>query len=139
MSFSKPGVLIALAAAGPLSAAQAETGLAATELYKKLVHDCRLIDLASWRHPTREVLLKAGAKIEKVELCNAGKYPVFTVEFRYDPMTATDSYFNPLYAHMAEANGFNPFSFVAKSFSTVINVRITGRQQVTVDYEEIKS
>jgi hypothetical protein len=38
---------------------------------------------------------------EQVELCNEGKYPIFTVHFRYDPRASTSSYFSSLYARVA--------------------------------------
>src|SRR5579871_3659596 len=88
------------------------TPLAGSDLYTKIAHDCHSLDLSKWQHPTRTVMENAGVQIIKVELCNGGKYPIFTVGFKYDPQGQTDDYFDPLYANMAQANGFWPYSFV---------------------------
>ena len=107
-----------------------------TELYSKIANRCRSIALDHWRHPTMQVLKKADVTLSKVELCNEGKYPIFTVHFRYDPRASTSSYFSPLYARMVAANGFWPFSFVDADDNVVINVSISPGHRLSISYED---
>jgi hypothetical protein len=97
------------------SVAQTALGapLEATTLYRDTAHRCRTLDLKSWSHPTRQVLERAKIEIMKVELCNQGIYPIYTVRFVASPMLGVnDEYFNKLYVEMAAANGFHSFAFV---------------------------
>ena len=68
-----------------------------TVLYKEVAHDCHTVDLTTWNHPTKQVLTKDHVQLYSLELCNAGKYPIFHVNFKYDPMGLTDSFFLPFY------------------------------------------
>ncbi|WP_298162650.1 hypothetical protein [Acidocella sp.] len=114
--------------------------LASTDLYAKTTHDCHSVDLSTWQHPARRVMEDAGVKIIKVELCNDGKYPIFTVGFKYDPRGQTDDYFNPLYAKVAQANGFWPFSFVDVEDSLIIDVGVDQTtKNLSVNFEEFSS
>jgi hypothetical protein len=110
-----------------------------TELYSKITNGCRSIALAHWRHPTAQVLKKADVTLSKVELCNGGKYPIFTVHFKYDPRATTSFYFNPLYAKMAASNGFWPFSFVDADDNVVINVSVSPGHKLSIRYEDYAS
>jgi hypothetical protein len=109
--------------------------LASTELFSKIALSCRDVDVQNWKHPTAQTLRDAGTKVEAVQLCNDGRYPVYTVSFKYDPRTATDSYFHSLYAHMAAANGFWPFSFVDTADNVIVNVGIDKKHELHIDYE----
>ena len=60
----------------------------------------------------KQVLTKDHVQLYSLELCNAGKYPIFHVNFKYDPMGLTDSFFLPFYNAMLSANGRNPMAFV---------------------------
>jgi hypothetical protein len=112
--------------------------LADTHLFAKQVKDCKDVDLNSWHHPTRKVLVDRGASIERVSLCNGGKYPVFYVRFRYDPMGQTRDYFEPLYAAMGTANGKWPFAFVATSDDLVITLSFDANGAYHEEYEAYK-
>ena len=82
------GLLIAVIVgyAVPLCAEEPSSPtLVQTDLYSKITHDCQPVDLATWSHPTRNVLQDEKVKILKVELCNGGKYPIYTVGLKYDP------------------------------------------------------
>ena len=74
--------------------------------------DCRLLNLPDWHHPTRDVMETANVDLHFVALCQGDTYPVFGVDFRYDPRTATDDYFHPLYDAMLRANGGWAYSFL---------------------------
>lgn len=139
-------VLIALTVAGIAAPAWAQTQpaaavpLASTVLYTETAHDCHGVDLSTWRHPARTVMEDAGVKIIKVELCNDGKYPIFTVGFKYDPQGQTGDYFGPLYAKMAQANGFWPFSFVDIDDALIIDVGVDQTtKNLSVSFEEFSS
>jgi hypothetical protein len=118
------------------SLASAVPRLADTELFSKTALSCRNVDLRSWKHPTGRVLRDAGAQIESVQLCNNDHYPVYTVSFKYDPRTTTGSYFNPLYARMAAANGYWPFSFVDVVDNVIVNVAINKKHELDISYED---
>ncbi len=111
--------------------------LSDTTLYANTVHDCRAVDLMTWRHPTREVLHAARARVEKVELCNGANFPVFTVILPYDVYGRTDDYFNKLYVDLAEANGFWSYALVDIANNVVISVAVerAGRT-VSPTYED---
>lgn len=110
--------------------------LADTELFLKIAQSCRSVDLRSWEHPTTRVLRDAGTRVESVQLCNDDHYPVYTVSFKYDPRTATSSYFHPLYTRMAAANGYWPFSFVDVADNVVVNVAVDKKHQLQISYDE---
>jgi hypothetical protein len=88
--------------------------------------DCRVLPLATWRHPTRAVMENAGVTLRFVALCQGDSYPVFGVDFRYDPRTATDAYFNPLYDAMYRANGGWNYSFLVVQDRLAIDIRGKG-------------
>ena len=96
--------------------------------------DCRLLPLTTWRHPTRDVMAKAGVDLHFVALCQSDTYPVFGVDFRYDPRTATDDYFDPLYDAMHRANGGWTFSFLVVQDRLAIDVSKKGAaRHITID------
>ena len=132
------GILGHLLAGAPTLAAAAPD-LASTALYARTVQGCEAVDLATWRHPVREVLLAARARIVKVELCNGRRFPVLTVELPYAVDGAADRYFSRLYAGLAEANGFWPFALVDMANGVAITVEVdrAGRT-VTPAYEDFR-
>lgn len=91
-----------------------------TVLYKKLAHNCRTVDLATWNHPTKQVLRKHQVHLRALELCNSDKYPIFHVDFKYDPMGRTGSFFQPFYKDMFIANGRHPMAFVETTSGNAI-------------------
>ncbi len=130
--------LVPALSAMALTVAQPTTpDLSRTTLYSSTVHDCHAVDLSQWTHPSRKVLLDAGATIGKVELCNGNKFPVFTVTLPFDPEGHTDAYYNKLYAALADANGFWSYALVDTSDDVVIVASVERRKrQVTLQYEE---
>jgi hypothetical protein len=126
--------VMTLLACPPVSHAEEPPPLKDTNLFSTIAKGCRTLDLTTWRHPTRTLLLEQGAEIEQVQLCNDDKYPIFFVRFPYDPQGATADYFHPLFEKMRGANGGWPFSFVALTDHTVLNLRYS-KGQVAVDYE----
>ena len=111
--------------------------LSQTQFYTTTVHGCRDLDLSRWKHPVKQVLVHAGAKLAKVEVCNDDRFPVFTVTLPFDPEGQTDAYFDKLYADLAYANGFWSFALVDTSDDVII-VATSERQkrQVTLGYEK---
>ncbi|WP_237720917.1 hypothetical protein [Pseudomonas asplenii] len=77
------------------SLAWALPALKDTELYSSKATDCHDVDLTTWQHPTRAVLEKHDIKLERVQLCNAGHYPIFTGQVPYDPTGQTKNVFPP--------------------------------------------
>ena len=136
-----PWLLAATVALGALAApgggaAAAPPGLGQTPLYTRLTHDCRTVDLATWTHPTRQVLARHGVTLDKLQICNDNRYPIYTVRFKYDPQGQTSDYFHPLYADMAKANGYWPFSFVDTRDDLIVDVRPDRHGNVDLDYEQ---
>lgn len=111
--------------------------LGATSLYREKARDCRAVDLANWSHPTRTVMETSRVEIRKVELCNGGAYPVFTVGLPGDPMVAiNDAYYRKLNARMAEANGWHSYALVDSGRGVVIYVDVARKNALTLEYEE---
>ena len=124
---------ICLAGVAPLYAAPLE----ATSLYREKARDCRTVDLATWSHPTRKAMANARVEIRKVELCNGGVYPVFTVALPGDPMGGiNDSYFNKLHARMIAANGHHAYAFVDLARGVIVTVDMTAKREAQINYDE---
>ena len=71
-----------------------------------------ITDIASWKHPVKEVLTRHKVQLSKVNLTKNNKYPVFYVTLPYDPQSSeTSEYFNQLYAEVLEANGWWSYAF----------------------------
>lgn len=84
------------------------------------------MNMESWRHPTRQVFIERGIKLQKASLCNDNKFPIFYAEIPYDPHLAhNDNYLFPLYRALLKANGEWPFAIVATSDNAIIV--ITGK------------
>lgn len=125
--------LLALTAATALEAAPLE----ATALYRERARDCRALDLETWSHPTRKVMESARVGVQKVELCNGGVYPIFTVALPGEPLVGVnDRFFNKLYARMAAANGWHAFAFVDPGRGVIVTVDMKGRKSIAIDYDE---
>lgn len=130
---SLAAVVLALTSAGALDAAPLE----ATALYTEKARDCRTLDLGTWSHPTRKVMERARVDIQKVELCNANIYPIFTVALPAEPLVGVnDRFFNKLYAQMAAANGWHPFAFVDPGRGVIVTIDTKGRKSIAIDYDE---
>jgi hypothetical protein len=132
--------LLAFAAAGlAYSARSADLpNLPETALYKNRAHNCHPVDLLSWNHPTKQVLLKYHVELFSLELCNADKYPIFHVNFAYDPMGSTSSFFGPFYSAMFNANSHNPMAFVETTSGNVIAMIDDDHGLPAPNYEQYK-
>lgn len=116
-------ILVAAAALASAASAQSAVKLSDTDLYAKQVHGCRTVALSGWHHPVRNVLEAGDASIDKVELCNDEHFPVFTVKLKYDPSSPeTASFYDQLYAKIAQANGWWSYALVDESDDEVIIV-----------------
>ncbi|MEB3292479.1 MAG: hypothetical protein VKJ24_04910 [Synechococcales bacterium] len=106
-----------------------------TKLFPKLSRGCDRVDLATWQHPTKAVMIERGVEIRAVQLCDDRTYPVFYVNFKYDPQGQTQDYFLPLYAAMKSANGNYPFAFVSLSDQTIIYVTFGAEGEIQREFE----
>lgn len=107
-----------------------------TQLYTEMATDCQRVDLQSWSHPTKSVLVKReGVTLDWVELCNQNKYPIFGVHFKYDPQGMTKNYFILLYRDILKANGNWPLSFVILNDYTIINLTSKDKNTISERYE----
>lgn len=93
-----------------------------TKLFPILSKGCERLDLSTWEHPTKDVMIQRGVEIIAVQLCSDRTYPIFYVNFPYDPQGQTKDYFYPLYAAMKSANGNWPFAFVSMKDQTIIQI-----------------
>lgn len=96
--------------------------LKATKLFTQDAKNCVEVDLKTWTHPVLRVFAKKRITLERLQLCNDKKYPIFYVHLPYDPQGQTQSYFGPLYAEMQKANSGWPYAFVSTNDNTVISV-----------------
>ncbi|MCG6576994.1 hypothetical protein EGM97_20050 [Pseudomonas sp. AF32] len=106
-----------------------------TELYTQKATDCQDVDLATWQHPTRIVLEKNGIKLERVQLCNGGRYPIFLGEVPYDPQGQTKDFFLPLYEQLRKANGKWPYVLVANNYGEMVYVSYPQSDSISLAYE----
>lgn len=118
------------------SLAWALPALKDTELYSSKATDCHDVDLKTWQHPARAVLEKHDIKLERVQLCNEGHYPIFTGQVPYDPTGQTKNFFLPLYEEMRKANGKWPYAIVATSDDIVVYVSYPASDGISLDYEQ---
>jgi len=127
------GIALSFSAVG---GSQKRPPLKETQLYTEMTTDCQRVNLKSWTHPTKSVVLKReGVTLDWVELCNQNKYPIFGVHFKYDPQGVTKNYFIPLYLDTLKANGNWPLSFVILSDDTIINLNSKGKKEISERYE----
>ncbi|WP_455911043.1 hypothetical protein [Pseudomonas putida] len=117
------------------SLAYALPALKDTTLYTTTVHDCEDVNLATWQHPTRALLEKNNFQLERIQLCNGGRYPIFQVQAPYDPRGQTKDFFLPLYEHMRKANGKWPYALVDSSDAVVVYVSYPKDDEISLDYE----
>lgn len=104
----------------------------------RIAEDCEAVAPATWNHPTLAVLGKRKqARLAWVMLCRGRSYPVFGVDFDYDPQGRTSDFFSPLYDEMLRANRDAPFSFAALRDKLIIDVARPGRDEVSVDFREV--
>ena len=134
-------VSLAMAAVAPCVVAYAGDlpNLPDTRLYRELAHDCHSVDLTRWNHPTKQVLRKYHVKLYALELCNTDTYPIFHVDFDFDPMALTDSFFVPFYDAMFTANSRNAMAFVETKSGNAIVMISNDHGRPKAEYELYKS
>jgi hypothetical protein len=106
-----------------------------TDLFKKIAANCELVDLSTWTHATRNIIEKSGTELKKVMLCNSKRFPVFYINFKYDPQGQTKSFFYPFYQEMKVANGNNALAFVDIIDSTIVYLNFQGPSGIEINYE----
>ena len=107
-----------------------------TALFRTIAQGCRDVPLAGWHHPVRAALDRPGVRLTRVALCNDNRYPILYVDLRYDPMGQTDAFFGPLYAAVADANGYWPFALVSLHDDEIVEVATSRPQHtITLSYE----
>lgn len=96
-----------------------------------------ITDISSWNHPVKSVLEKNKVILNKVELLNNKKLPVFFVEFPYDPNSSeTKSYFNKLFIDVLNANGTWDYKFNDETWRVVISIHWdTKSKTIDIGYE----
>ena len=97
-----------------------------------------IADMSTWQHPVRVVLEKNKVTLSKVELHNNGKFPIFFVNFPFDPQSsATSQYFKKLYLDVLQANGYWSYAFNDDSDDLIISVHWDRKiKKMTIDYED---
>lgn len=123
----------------PLLFAQGTPELSGTQLFKQRVKNCVDVDLTNWQHPTRQVLVAADVKLKALKLCNNNIYPIFFVDFKYDPQGLTTNYFAPLYQKMKTANGGYAYSFVVLTDELVINISYSKGGAEKIEFEHYRT
>jgi hypothetical protein len=103
-----------------------------------IADDCESIALATWNHPTLEVIRKRKqARLEWVMLCRNRSYAVYGINFDYDPQGRTSDFFNPLYDEMLSRNRDASFSFVSLRDKLIIDVTRPDKDALSVDFREV--
>jgi len=103
-----------------------------------IADDCESIALTTWNHPTLAVIRKRKqARLEWVMLCRNRSYPVYGINFDYDPQGRTSDFFNPLYDEMLSRNGNTPFSFASLRDNLIIDVARPAKDGLSVDFREV--
>ncbi|CAH0125510.1 hypothetical protein [Pseudomonas mediterranea] len=131
--------LLPLALSLLTSQAIAYPALKDTELYTQNASDCQDVDLNTWQHPARTVLEKNGIKLERVQLCNGGRYPIFQGEVPYDPQGQTKDFFLPLYEQLRKANGKWPYVLVASNYGEMVYVSYPRSDSISLAYENFEA
>lgn len=68
-------------------------------------------DIPAWAHPTKDVLARYGVTLKKVELRNNRVYPVFFVDFPWDPSSGPNGRrMRQLEVELLQANGWHDYA-----------------------------
>lgn len=103
--------------------AQSAVTLANTDLYTKVAYGCQTIPLSEWHHPDRKVLESKRATIDRVELCNDRKFPIFTVQLKYDPRTSENqTFYDDFFLKLTKTNGWWSYALVDETDDLVFTV-----------------
>jgi hypothetical protein len=80
-------------------------------------------NIRSWSHPAKKVFEKHKIIVNKVELKNGGKYPIFYVKLPFDPQSfANDEYYNAFYLELLKANGWWNYSLEDEEDGIIITI-----------------
>ena len=84
-----------------------------SKLYSTVAKGCKTIDLKTWQHPSKSVFKKYKIKLQKVQLCNGNKYPVFIGESEYDLSSGPNqTYAKEFFMTLLEKNAKWSYAFV---------------------------
>ena len=101
--------------------------------------DCEAVDMATWSHPTRQVLETSPAvDLQFVWLCEDKQLPIFGVSLEYDPRAISDDFYYPLYLDLHDANDRWPFDIFDVTDNLDIGVVRDGDSGIFVDVREIE-
>ena len=106
-------LLLATALAAPLASARAEDS------------DVVVIeDITSWHHPVKKVFAKYAIKIDKVQLFRRKTYPVFHVEFPFEPTEGFENarVLSRLETELFVANGHYDYAMQDDSRDVLIEI-----------------
>lgn len=92
-------------------------------------------DIANWKHPVKDVLMRENIKILKVELLRNKTYPIFYLEIPpvYEFNSRFAKYFNSLLHEIAEANGHWDFKVVDEKKGLKFEVECDKRNKLIKD------
>ena len=94
-----------------------------THLYSKIAKDCQTIDWEKWNHPAKEVFRKYQIKMQKVQLCNGSRYPVFIGRSKYHLNAVPNHrYASELFASILLKNDEWPYAFVETNSQEIVYV-----------------
>ncbi|MDO8878080.1 MAG: hypothetical protein Q8M24_26415 [Pseudolabrys sp.] len=103
-----------------------------------IANDCGTVALATWNHPTLEVIRKRKqANLVWAMLCRNRSYPVYGINFDYDPQGRTSDFFNPLYDEMLSRNRDAPFSFAVLRDKLIVDVTRPAKDGLSVNIREV--
>ena len=107
-------LLLATALVAPVASARAED------------RDVVVIeDITSWHHPVKKVFAKYAVKIDKVELFRHKTYPVFHVQFPFEPTEGFENarVLSKFEAELIVANGY--YDYAMQDDSRGVRIEIT--------------
>lgn len=99
--------------------------------------DCEAIDLSAWSHPTRdEMERRPQVHLRWAAMCEERRYPVFGLDFDYDPRGQTNDFFLPFYDDLLQANGRWPYAIIVPSGGLMIAISGRKSDELTIDFQE---
>lgn len=120
----RTGLVVCLLASSPLVWAD-NPSLSQTQLYRELASGCMPVDLATWQHPTRQVLKKYKVPLQSLTLCNNKTFPIYSATLQYDPGTgSTNAFYIPFEHDMAKLNGWHSFAIVDAQNKIILEIMV---------------
>ncbi len=103
----------------------------------RINEDCEGIDLSNWDHPARDEMNKRPqAHLRWAALCDAKRYPIFGMDFDYDPNGETEDFFRPFFYDLLQANGRWPYAIIVPGDELMIAVSGKSKKEFNVEYQE---